>query len=134
MRTLQAVANGLASNGMNSPESLVPSQLSEPVACLPPAYPDSPDSSDLFVNGSRIDRDFAFIVASGRHSVAPWQGYSIREAAVDIEVNEQLAPGSLGLLAALLCPGGVSHFEEMLMPSEVLLDFCRGWYALVSQM
>lgn len=131
---LISIANGPTNSGLNTPADPMPAPLPVPAPCSPPSYPVSLQPKELCVYGHNIDPDYAFIVATGRHAMSPWQG-SLRDAAHDIRWAEDVAPGALGVLADLLFPGGVGKYdsESMLEPVDALLDFCSGWYELSSR-
>ncbi|KAG8682048.1 hypothetical protein FRC08_015219 [Ceratobasidium sp. 394] len=126
---LYTIAQGPATYGLNSPETRpTPEPHHVPAHLPPPAYPASIDPEILSFCGHTVNRDLAYIVARGRHAVSPWQRYSVRDAVVDIVGAEYIVPDMLGRLARLFCPEGVDQYDDMVYPSALLVDFCRGWF------
>lgn len=92
-----------------------------------------PPGLSLLVDGKRIPDTIPFVVASGRHHVAPWQQYSIQEAAASICTLQAEEPGLLSGLVRLLFHSGLQDLgKSFSLNSDVICDFVRGW-AVVSR-
>ncbi|KAF8596213.1 hypothetical protein BDV93DRAFT_563572 [Ceratobasidium sp. AG-I] len=87
-----------------------------------------PGGPPLSVHGKRIPEIFAFLVQAGRHNIAPWQQYSLQEAARDICELQSHQPGVLSGLIKLLFPFGLADMSLAMSPFDsVICDFVRGW-------
>ncbi|KAG9121082.1 hypothetical protein FRC07_003104 [Ceratobasidium sp. 392] len=117
------------------PTTLDQQLFSPPVPVTPPEpvkyspYPlRAPKGSVLATNGKPVPRLFAYLIAAGRHLVAPWQLHTLEEAAGDILQLEALTPGFLSALIKILYPSGPTGLRDAAHPySSVVLDFVRGW-------
>ncbi|KAG8718548.1 hypothetical protein FRC09_012497 [Ceratobasidium sp. 395] len=91
----------------------------EPFPLKPPGPP-----GPLMFEGKKIPKLTAYLVAAGRHYIAPWQGYDMDEAARDISILESQAPGLLDQFMKILFPPGGQ--TPKILP-ETVLDLMHGW-------
>jgi hypothetical protein len=104
--------------------------------CLTPTrnqyepYPLWPPSGQLVVDGQKISRTMAFLVAVGRYYDAPGQGYTLEDAAQDVYMVEKEAPDILRRVVDSLFPAvfrDIKAAAPLSRYATVVLDLVRGW-------
>lgn len=104
----------------------------EPVSFEYPPSDLHPPGRALIVNGSRVAEVIAFVVATGRHQIAPWQGYLFEDVARDVYDVQMTSPGLLSDLVHTLFPSGMIDLTIAVYPHPAVLDFIMGW-SVISQ-
>ncbi|KAG9074418.1 hypothetical protein FRC06_010713 [Ceratobasidium sp. 370] len=88
----------------------------------------APGGGPIVIDNKPVPRLIAYMVAAGRHYVAPWQNYSIQQAAYDVSVVELATPGFLARLIMVLFPLQPIDWAAAVHPCpDTVLDFMRGW-------
>ncbi|KAG8717461.1 hypothetical protein FRC08_007393 [Ceratobasidium sp. 394] len=133
---LLATADGPATYGLTTPE--VPSPPPAPVtsscparAPVPAPHPYPLYDGETIIDGREVDWRVAYIIALGQHRATPHRAASLRDAAEMALHTELLHPGVLDYLSAVFFPVGYDDLAQAWEYYITIMDFCRGWEALV---
>ncbi|QRV90621.1 hypothetical protein RhiJN_18639 [Ceratobasidium sp. AG-Ba] len=102
-----------------------------PLSPVPPPPPQPAFECETVINGHEVDWRLAYVMAMGRwESCRSAKPPSLRQVAQEVIDIEDLQPGALLYLSALLFPQGFNDWGSARPKLLYLRDFVLGWYAL----